>query len=69
MKPPNNDRDVLTKQKDSHGGLSWVIDYYYPDSSLCDRGCWYEASMWNCEVLYWEELKPLTEPGKPEGGS
>jgi len=49
MKAPNNSRYVLTWQKDSQGLKSWIIDLHV-------NGVWVEASMWECEVLSWQEL-------------
>lgn len=60
MNPPDNSRSVLTLSKDTEGNTAWVIDNY-----VCDN--WIEASEWDCEVLYWQELPdPPGEKGEME---
>lgn len=57
MKPPNNERQVLTRIRDTDGNEFWQLDSY-TRLIASDHAFWYEASAWDCEVLYWQELPP-----------
>uniref|UniRef100_A0A6H1ZW55 DUF551 domain-containing protein n=1 Tax=viral metagenome TaxID=1070528 RepID=A0A6H1ZW55_9ZZZZ len=54
MNLPSNSRDVLTWTRDSEGSECWLIDFYMDN-------CWFEATAWELEVLYWQELPPKPE--------
>ena len=57
MKPPNNERPVLTWIRDSEGNECWQIDSYSVNK-ITKFGFWFEAIGWDQKVLYWEDLRP-----------
>lgn len=57
MKLPDNERQVLTWARDIDGNEFWQLDSY-TRLIANNHAFWYEASAWDCKVLYWEEMKP-----------
>lgn len=57
MKTPDNSRYVLTWSRDADGDVSWIIDLHV-------NGIWINAAMWECTVVYWQELPDPPDTGK-----